>query len=85
MIIGQYWSVNGNTGGYIRCSFTMPDGTYVDPELIPGTSGSGTFYNLGYFTNTTSGIIQPGTTVQVYQASAMTAGDATVWAELWAL
>lgn len=68
------------TGGTIAVSFTMPDNTGGAWGVLPGTQAS-----LGFNFSQTSYLVlaKPGTTVTVLQSSALTAGAAVAWAEIW--
>ena len=69
------------TGGQVSVTATPPGGAAVSTPVVAPNNGIGT--NLG-----NSGARQltpaaPGTTVTVAQSSALTAGAATVYAEIW--
>ena len=68
------------TGGTIAVSFTMPDGTGGAWGVLPGSQAS-----LGFNFSQTSYLVlcQPGTVVTVLQSTALTAGAAKAWAEIW--
>lgn len=68
------------TGGNIAVSWTMPDNTGGAWGVLPGTQAS-----LGFNFSQTSYLVlaKPGTTVTVTQSSALTAGAAVAWAEIW--
>jgi len=66
------------TGGNVQVSFTLPDGsagTFAQhgPNLAVSTNRSGP---LG-------ATVQPGSTVTIRQSTALTAGTAQMWADLW--
>lgn len=65
------------TGGLVTCSYTGPGGSATSFNPQAGAQAAGV--------NATSNtrIAQPGTTVTVAQATALTAGAATIWAQIW--
>lgn len=67
------------TGGAVGLTLTAPDGTVGTPQIYGGTPGAG-FHNASFVTY----VIQAGSTFQVNQTSALTAGVCTLWARLWA-
>jgi hypothetical protein len=70
------------TGGAIAVSFTLPDGTAVsNVTLFGGSQAAGTPNPGNSFLRT----VKAGTTVTVTQTSALTAGAAVLWAEIWGL
>lgn len=69
---------SAETGGAVTLTVIQPDGSTYAPGAFAGGSG----------TNATSGFtamhpVQAGSTVTLAQSSALTAGAAVVWAELW--
>lgn len=66
-------------GGAVGLTLTAPDGTVGTPQIYGGTPGAG-FHNASFVTY----IVQAGSTFQVNQTSALTAGIATMWARIWA-
>lgn len=70
---------SNETGGLIQVNWTTPDGTAGNYAAIAGGKTAG-IYN-GSFAG--SVIAAPGTLITVAQASALTLGAATVWAEIW--
>lgn len=67
------------TGGACGTSITSPDGTTHVPGTLGGGSTAGSLPNV-----TQSLFVKAGTTVTVQQTSALTAGTAVVWADIWA-
>jgi hypothetical protein len=69
------------TGGQVSVTLTTPDGgaaTFANAiSAGGGTTGTFTPGTNGYF-------VQAGTTLTVKQNTALTAGAAVLWAELWA-
>lgn len=73
---------SATTGGAISIVFTDPGGNAQSPVILSATQGGGAH-------GTTSQgfeviFAKAGTTVTISESSAMTAGAATVWAEIWA-
>lgn len=70
------------TGGQVNVSTTLPDGTLSN---IAGALGAG--HGTGAFIGGSSGgyqlIVGAGKTVNITQATALTAGASVVWAEIW--
>jgi hypothetical protein len=57
----------------------MPDGVGGGPALMNGNQGAG--FNYAY--SSAAFIIKAGSTVTIQQSVALTAGAATLWAEIW--
>lgn len=74
------WGLNvtsAETGGAVAMEYTGPGGNAVTPQLSAGGAGAGE-------TGTQfDRVVKPGSTVSVVQTSALTAGAATGYAELW--
>lgn len=72
---------SAQTGGAVQIVTVLPDGTSETNTAFAGTLGTGAQKpaNIanGFFP------VQAGSTVQVNQSSAQTAGAALLWAELW--
>lgn len=73
---------SAETGGAIGINYTVPGGgaqshTFYAAGLAPAVPTSPAFPGL-------APAISPGTTVTLTQSSALTAGAATLWAEIWA-
>jgi hypothetical protein len=67
------------TGGAVSGSIVSPaGGGAAQPQVIAANQGAG-----NHVGTVTGGIVEPGSTVSVIQSSAVTAGEATVWAEIW--
>ena len=68
------------TGGALTLQGFAPDGTEFFWQLFPGGSA------VGYVFNDTaqSRLVQPGTVVTISQSTALTAGAAKFWTEIWA-
>ncbi len=71
---------SGETGGAIGFTYTTPDGFAVASiQLIAGAQTNG-----AYTANPPRAVVcAPGSSVVVGQSSALTAGAAVVWAEIW--
>jgi hypothetical protein len=69
------------TGGVVQVSQTTPDGSagLIANSLLAGGVTAG--FRTAAITTL---IVESGSTVTIEQTSAMTAGAATVWAEIWA-
>lgn len=77
-IVGALIVTSAETGGEVEILFTPPGGTqqskvFASPNVAPGT----------YNTTIQAGTIGPGTTVLLSQATALTAGAASVTGEIW--
>lgn len=70
---------SGETGGLVIVTYQPPAGGFTPAQQVfAGGLGAGTAPGA-----TIEGIAGPGTTVFVNQTSALTAGAALVWAEIW--
>lgn len=65
-------------GGTIGIAMVAPDGTAGTPQIFGGTPGAG-FHNMSFPVYN----IQAGSTFSIVQTAALTAGVATIWAEIW--
>jgi hypothetical protein len=72
---------SNETGGAVDIVFTDPAGTIVVWSFFLANQNAG--YNYGQATIIFP-IVKPGTTVYITQGTALTAGAATLWAEIWA-
>lgn len=78
LVISSQHVTVAETGGKIQLNCSLPDGSAAIPPLFGGTSGTGlSVNNIGV-------IVEAGATVTITQNTALTAGAATVWAEIWA-
>jgi hypothetical protein len=66
-------------GGAIRVNFTDPAGGSGTPTIFGGTQANGTYQP----SSLSSVLVEAGTTVAIVQASALTSGAATLYAEIW--
>jgi len=73
-------TANAMTGGQVNVTFTDLAGNAQSRELVAAGSdstGFATVFAPGYF------LVEGGQPVSVVQASGVSAGTATAWAELW--
>lgn len=66
------------TGGAVTQTYTAPGGTPSVPQITGGGSAVGTVQ-----ANYRAGISGSGTAVTIQQSSALTAGAAVLYAEIW--
>jgi hypothetical protein len=66
-------------GGAIQVAYTVPNGGAAAHTIFAAASGTGIYNPAGPFTI----VCEANTTVMVEQTSALTAGAAIVWAEIW--
>lgn len=64
------------TGGQVTVAFTNPGGGTQTITLLTANGAVGAHHTLD------GGIIGPGTTVTIQQATAVTLGAGTIWAEI---
>lgn len=69
------------TGGQILLNFTDPSSVVRNRAQFPGGSAAGLFIPA----DEQMWLVAPNTTVTVTQNTALTAGAATLWAELWGI
>lgn len=67
------------TGGAVTLNTVLPNGQAGNPVIYAGGTA-----NPGPLASSVLRLVEPGSTVTLTQSSALTAGAATVWAELWA-
>jgi len=80
LVLGSYLDVtSAETGGTLTFNVTGPDGGNVGFGLFTGGLGTG-----AQVAATISRPVKAGTTVSLVQTSALTAGAAILWTELWA-
>lgn len=65
------------TGGAVLCNYTGPGNNATNFNVQPGAQAAG----INATSNTR--LCQPGSTVSVAQNVALTAGAATLWAQIW--
>lgn len=67
------------TGGQMTLSYTQPNGNATTRVPFAGGSGTGSGNQIN------GDVIQPGSTVSYQQTSALTAGAAVAWCEIWGI
>jgi hypothetical protein len=82
-IFGSLSVTENETGGNIGYAYVLPDGTQTSFELVAGNVNFAPSGEQAPFTNLA--IVAPGSLVTVSQSTALTAGAATLWAEIWGL
>jgi hypothetical protein len=65
------------TGGAVQANTTLPDGTAANPQLFAGGGAA------GVFAVSADRLVQAGSTVTLTQTSALSAGAALLWAQIW--
>lgn len=65
------------TGGAVTLAFTLPDGSPFTSSVFGGGAAA------GFSGSTNTRFVQAGSVVTLSQTSALTAGSAKVWAEMW--
>ena len=78
LIISTKSVTSGETGGAITLTGTSVDGVAISVTAYAGGASTGTAVN------TTTMLVKAGATVKVHQNSALSAGAAQLWAEIWA-
>lgn len=77
-VVAEEVVTTAETGGLVVVSFTDPAGTARTPTAFAAGAGIGaTFFFNAY-------LIQPNTAASLAQTSALTAGAAKVYAQIWA-
>ena len=80
LTLGLLRVTSAETGGEIQSNGTSPDGSaFTGFTNDAGSHGSSGHYTLDIFPV----LIAPGTTYYTVQTSALTAGAAVLWAEIW--
>lgn len=79
LVWGQVNVTSAETGGKVQVQFNPPGVGAQLTNLDAGGHGTGLAANPP-----TAVIVGPGTTVNVVQATALSVGAATLWAEIWA-
>lgn len=80
MVISALSVTVAETGGQCIFTFIAPDGNALTQFTEPGGRGTGVYADAP-----TVMIVGANTTVTVSQNSALTAGTAKMWAEIWGL
>jgi hypothetical protein len=79
-LFSQKLVTSTETGGQITFNFTDQSGTSRTPPVYAGGAGSGL---VAPAASAVAQLVKAGTTVTVYQGSALTGGAAVLWAEIW--
>ena len=79
IIYATLYVTSAETGGEIEFTYTAPNGTNVTLELFSPNQGAGNVPpdNASLF------VMEAGGTVSVNQTGGLSAGAATLWAEIW--
>lgn len=79
VIFADLYVTSAQTGGEIEFTYTLPNGINVTVELFSPNQGAGNVLpdNASLF------VMGAGGTVTISQTSALTAGAAAMWAEIW--
>lgn len=77
MVIGTLHVTVNETGGQLAVSWTLPDSTSFLSNFFTAAQTASSYTTV--FTAT----VKAGSTVSVTQNTALTAGTATAWAEIW--
>lgn len=70
---------SAETGGGIQWTYTDPAGGTKSVNMNGGGQAAGSYHDLD------GGVVGAGTTVSISQSSALTAGAANAYAEIWGL
>jgi hypothetical protein len=81
IVFASAYCTSAETGGEIEITYTMPNGDAVTVEVFSPNQAAGQILP----DNATLFVLESGGTVSLNQTSALTAGAATMWAEIWAL
>ena len=77
-MIGGTHVTLAETGGAVHAAWTTPDGAATSAGTDPGGRAAG-----GQGWTSVSGVLGPGGTVTVSQSSALTAGAAVIWSQIF--
>ena len=80
IVYGEIHVSNAETGGQVNSAGMTPDGTSFTVLTFGGGQGVGVVRK-----NLDTWIIAPNTTFSLVQNTALTAGTAILWAEIWGL
>ena len=72
------------TGGELAVSLFTPDGQNTVQAVLPANLSTGVYGLTGGAAGWNAVVIEAGSVFALRQFNALTAGAATVWAELWA-
>jgi trimeric autotransporter adhesin len=79
MVLASLTVTSATTGGQISISFTAPGGGVGGPTIFNASLSAATRAP----SSPTTVVIEANTTISVSQTSAMSAGAAVLWAEIW--
>jgi hypothetical protein len=79
-IIFSVSCTSGTTGGLISVTWTAPDGSTANSQMLAAGLSPGSMYRAS---SSAPVICKAGTAVSLTQYNAMTAGAATLWGEIW--
>lgn len=82
ILIASLHVTSAETGGQVIFAVTLPDGTTDNKQMFGAGQSAGVYTPLD-FSCPQMQIIEPGSTVAITQNSALTAGAAVLFAELW--
>lgn len=75
---------SAETGGQVEATVTPPNGTPQTFSMFAPNKAAGTYHGDGVnFGDLWGLMVEAGTTLTIAQTSALTAGAATIWAEIW--
>lgn len=78
LFVTSLYVSSASTGGQVNCYGGLPQGGNAYNEIAAATHAAG-----AEFGNACWLIVGPGQPAVIYQASALTAGDAILYAEIW--
>lgn len=79
MIVGNENVSSAETGGQVNVTFTRADNSGSNSTPIFGGSAGAGYHAVG----NNFGMVAPGSTVTIAQNTVLSAGAATIWAEIW--
>jgi hypothetical protein len=79
MIFATLQVTSAETGGVVEITYFNPGGNFDSDGVFSGNLGNGPYPLSNVFPLT----IQAGSAFSIKQSSALTAGAATLWAEIW--
>jgi hypothetical protein len=80
LVIGMLEVTSSETGGSIDVSCTSPDGTN---RAFTSLFGANSGLSSSFVPEVLPFFVKAGTTITVFQNSALTAGASTLWLEIW--
>jgi hypothetical protein len=79
LVLASLDVTSAETGGQVTVTYNTPDGGAGSHTLFSANTAGGVFTPVASFMI----ICEANTTVTIAQATALTVGAATVWAEIW--